>query len=319
MLSIAIDIGGTNIAAGLVDESCNIVFNFSRPTIIDKGAQGILAQVIAGINELEHEAKRRGCMPSGVGIAVPGWVDENGYVLITPNLPLSDTPFLDMLEKEISLPITLENDANCALIGELAAGVAQNVSDCVLLTVGTGLGSAVYENGSMLNPRGGGELGHMLLVRGGQPCGCGRRGCAESYCSANALIRMAREQAVRLPGSILCENGHIDAKSVFDASKKGDEAARSALDIYFGFFADMLMNIVVMFRPQKIIIGGGVANAGRAFFEPVRKRLYDPTLMGTYCRGDMPQLVAARLINAGIVGAGAIAMKSKLEGENFSG
>jgi glucokinase len=298
-----VDIGGTNLAAGAVDAQGKILSRVTVMTARDQGAEAILDQIVQCVLSLCADAQIASGTVRGVGLAVPGWVDEE-RVYMTPNVPLSGFALARPVQERTGLPVRMENDANCALLGEAAFGAAKNLSDVVMLTVGTGLGSAIRIHGKLLRPSGGAEIGHTVLCKDGIRCGCGRRGCAEGYTSVTALIRMARQSAGRYPDSLLTGAGKLSGKTIFMVANQKDPAALAALERYFDYFSELLMNCVMVFRPQAILLGGGLSGAGEAFFAPLCERLYDPARMGHYCAGEMPRLIPASLGNdAGILGA----------------
>jgi glucokinase len=227
---------------------------------------------------------------------------DGGVVRVTPNLPLTGVALEAPLRARLGMDVRLENDANCALLGEKAFGAAVSLSNVVMFTVGTGLGSAVLLGGKLFFPSGGPEIGHMVLYQNGEPCGC-----AERYVSATALVRLAHQGVAIHPDSLLANERDPNGKTIFAAAKQGDTAALAALARYFDDFAEVLMNCVVVFRPQAIIIGGGLSGAGEAFFTPLRERLFDRARMGRFSADAMPQVLTAQRGNdAGILGAASL-------------
>ncbi len=171
---------------------------------------------------------------------------DGGAVRVTPNLPLTGVALEAPLRERLGMDVRLENDANCALLGEKAFGAAISLSNVVMFTVGTGLGSAVLLGGKLFFPSGGPEIGHTVLYQNGEPCGCGRRGCTERYVSATALVRLAHQGVAIHPDSLLANERDPNGKTIFAAAKQGDTAALAALARYFDDFAEVLMNCVVV-------------------------------------------------------------------------
>lgn len=304
-LRVGVDLGGTNIAVGVVDDSYNIVRKLSvstDPTSADSVADGIADAVRALLDKLGLTLDD----VDGIGIGAPGIVDaEHGVIDYVCNLPMVYYPLGKAVADRLGVSerfIKLENDASAAALGEVLAGAGKGARDFMLITLGTGVGGGVIADGKILSSfnHAGGELGHTVIVVGGEPCGCGRRGCAEAYCSATALVRMAREAS--LPSV-------TGAKDVFDAARSGDEAVKTAakavLDSYFEYVATMLANFINIFQPEIIAVGGGVSGAGDDLIKPLRERIFPDMI---YNR-NQPKELHTRLCtatlggDAGIIGA----------------
>ncbi len=306
--SIGIDIGGTNLVAGVVDREGRLVAKASlkaqgaaSPEAICQALQALTEQAVqaAGLNRSDIFR---------IGIGVPGSVDqERGVVLFCPNLPLSHTPLRDRLRESWEIPIHLGNDAHCALLGEYYAGAAQGRRSAVVVTLGTGVGLGVMVQGPVfLCSHGQGmEGGHMVIVADGQPCNCGRRGCWEQYASASGLRRMTRQVMEQRPESAmwqLCQGSldQVGGRTAFQAARAGDEAGRQVVEMYLHYLAIGLVNLVNLFQPEVLCLGGGVSNEGDdLFLNPLR------LLVSRACyNGQGTQLLKCQLGNdAGIVGA----------------
>ncbi|MEG1773285.1 MAG: ROK family protein [Oscillospiraceae bacterium] len=307
MNTLGVDLGGTNIAAGMVDQTGEIIEKLSRPTESAGGGPGIAEQIIGLCRALCAQAAVEPTDLAGVGIAAAGWVDATtGVIRSSANLPFEDFAMAEAVGRQLGCPVRIDNDANCAALGEWAYGAAKGETDVLLLTVGTGIGAGVIFHGRLMTGPGVAELGHVVLEMGGELCGCGRRGCCEAYCSATALIRQATEAAQEDPAGLLAKVDKMTGKAVFDAAARGDETARWVLNRYFGYFAEMLMNFINCFRPRLVLIGGGVAGAEGAFFDPLREKLADVARANVYGVG-MPEIRhAANGNDAGILGAAAL-------------
>lgn len=306
---LGVDVGGTNLAAGLTDEAGNILHKVSRP--VDKTMDG---QALCGeIASLCRQAAREGGVDAeqlqGIGVGFPGLVDDRtGVVVRTPNMPFENTQFRTLFQRELSLPVRLGNDANCAAIGEYWAGAARGKDPAVVITLGTGIGGGMVAGGRVFTGFAGSgmEVGHMLTQPGGHPCGCGSCGCWEQYGSATALIRMTKEEMDRDRDSLLwtlCggQLDRVEGRTPFQAAQKGDQAAQCALERYLEGLSQGLINLVNILQPEIICLGGGISHAPEhLLLEPLRARV----LAGSYDKTKPTAIVRAALGNdAGIVGA----------------
>ncbi len=307
MLNIGIDLGGTNIAVGVVDENGRILAKASTPTLAKRPVEEIVADMT---KVCKTAAGKAGCGLNdigSVGIGIPGTVDnENGVVVYTCNVPMENTPLRDMLQKYINKPVYLENDANAAALGEYKIN-GNGAKSLVFITLGTGVGGGIILDGKIY--RGfngvGGELGHMTLVSGGEQCGCGKRGCWEQYASVTALVRQTKAAMEKHPESLMNEivkaYGKVSGRTAFDAAKKGDKAGAAVVGQYLEYVADGLVSILNIFQPEKILIGGGISKEGDYLLGPVKEFVYKYD----YNR-YMPktEIEIAKLFNdAGIIGA----------------
>lgn len=307
---IGIDLGGTNIKVGVVDEENRIVAKKSTKTLVERPwkqvAEDMGRTALALLEEQNIPLSR--CV--SVGIGSPGIVDAgSGNVIFANNFYWDDIPLVAEVGRYLPQPIKMSNDANCAALGEVVAGAAAGCRDVVLITLGTGVGGGVIIDGRIFEGGhpGGTELGHTLLVAGGEPCTCGRRGCWESYSSATALIAQARRAAAENPDSLmnsLC-NGDpklIDGKMPFDAAQQGDLAAKGVVERYIQWLGEGIINMVNIFRPEKVIISGGVCGQGESLTGPLNAYIADRCFAGD--RVFIPPIVIAALGNdAGIIGA----------------
>lgn len=316
MYYIGIDLGGTKIAAGIVDENGKIIKKDSMPTGRTRKSEEIVNDICMLIRKLLNDTNLSESDIYSVGIGSPGSLDrEQGVIIANFNLSFKYVAIRDAIQKVISVPVFLENDANCAAIAESVAGVAKGVEYAVLITIGTGIGGGIIINNKLyIGSNGAGaELGHVVIDLNGEACTCGRKGCWEAYSSATALIRQTKAAASKNPLSKILElvDGdleRIDAKTAFDAAKLGDETAINVVDRYIDMLADGLANMVNIFQPDVIAVGGGVSKEGENLLGPLREKMKGRT----FFIGDLKstKIVAAEMGNdAGIVGAALISMR----------
>lgn len=305
--AIGIDLGGTNIAAGLVTEEYQILQKDSVPTGAGRPWQEIVSDMAKLAEELIARCglSKKNC--AGIGVGSPGTCNaETGEVVYTNNIKWEHVPVCSELTRLTGLPCRISNDANCAALGEVAAGAAKGYKNAVLLTLGTGVGSGIVLNGEIFEGKdsAGAELGHTTMVSGGVLCTCGRKGCVESYVSATALIRMARESAK--PGSPL-DQDDLTAKDVYEAKNAGDETASKVVAEYETYLGETAVNVTNLFRPDVILIGGGVSGQGDALTGPLNDYVRSHCYGGT--RSYVTKVVTAGLGNsAGMTGAAALCL-----------
>lgn len=315
MFRIGVDLGGTNIAAGLVDGQYRILDRESVKTNVPRPAESIIRDIAGlveklcernGLNQREIEA---------VGVGVPGTINEDtGYVEYSNNIRFENVPFIELLSGLISIPVRFGNDANVAALGEYLAG-GYNVQSFVMVTLGTGVGSGIILDGKLIKGINfaASELGHTVIKMGGEQCTCGRRGCFEAYASATALIRDARRMLEKESTDKQAESSAIlklcggdmeklEAKHIFDAVKLGDEAAGELFSNYAEYLAEGIANIINILQPELICIGGGVSKAGDMLLEPVKEKVAGKIFSKNSAKNTDIKL--ARLDNdAGIIGA----------------
>lgn len=307
---LGLDVGGTQLVAGVVDAHRRIVAKASLPA----GAGRSIEEITADMARVSREAVAAADLTIGAmsswGIGMPSYVNPQTGLLVHANcFGWKNVPIYDYLRKQLPLPIYIANDANCAAYGEVLAGAAANYSDALMLTLGTGVGGGIILNKKIFSGYDtmGAELGHTKLVYDGALCTCGQKGCLEAYCSATALIRIMKEQ-LRAPRETLirtlCEGDEerIEARMLFDAARQKDEAALEILKEYTARLAAGLSTFVAIFRPEVIIVGGGLAGAGELLLEPLREALATCTFAADEI--GVPPVVRAQLGNdAGLLGA----------------
>ena len=314
MYTIGIDLGGTNIAAGLVDESYKIIRKASVETKAKREADEIVKDMAALCKRLCDEQGISVDEIENVGIATPGTADrDNGVVNYANNLPFLYYPIADKLKQFFPVKsVTIANDADAAAYGEVVAGAGKGVKDFIMVTLGTGVGGGIVVNGQLYSGStfAGGELGHMVIVHDGVQCSCGRKGCWEAYSSATALIRMTKEKMQACPDSAMWAyvDGDLDkvnGRTAFDCMRKGDAAAKEVVDTYISYLATGTANILNIFQPSVMAFGGGVANEKDNLINPLNELVSKEI----YCRKeeDRTKLKSAVLGNdAGIIGAAAL-------------
>ena len=308
MYYVGIDLGGTNIAAGLVDEKGNILSKDSIPTMRERDWREIVRDMAAIAEKVVKDGGHTLEEIEAVGIGCPGSIDkEHGVVVFSNNIVMHNAPVADEFRKYIDLPVFLENDANAAALGEYAA-FGEGISSFVFFTLGTGVGGGIILDGKVWSGfnGAGGEIGHQTLIFGGEPCTCGRRGCLEAYASVTALIRQTKEAMAAHPESMMNEwaeknDGRVSGRTAFECAKLGDAVAIGVRDRYIEYVADGVASIVNVLQPQVVAIGGGISREGDVLLEPIKKYFaendYNKYMPKTEIR------IAKLFGDAGIVGA----------------
>lgn len=309
MYKIGIDLGGTNTVAGLVDENGRILDRASVKTNLPTTMERIVESIIRLTHRLleDHGLSCRDLVCLGVGVPCTA-TKETGCMENADHLGFPGGQLVAPLHQALQIPIFLENDANAAAWGEYRAG-HYDADSFFLVTLGTGIGGGIICNGMLLPGinYAAGELGHMSIDLNGNPCICGRRGCFETYASATALIGQAKKAMQSDSTTLLwqlCDGNaaDIEAKTVFTAAARGDRLALQLIDNYTTYLAEGLTNIVNIFAPAYLCIGGGVSHAGDQLLIPVKEKIYQRMYAQTGAK--KPQIVLAKLHNdAGILGA----------------
>ena len=296
-IRIGIDIGGTDTKIGLVDKHNMLLANTVVPTGKEDEPEQIIQRVAQKALELMDEENISVEQCIGAGIGMPGMVEQKaGRVVYSNNIPWEDVPLAEIMGRYLPVPVRAANDADCAALGEASAGsdLEDKNNSTVLLTLGTGVGGGIIQDGKIYSGIGigGSELGHMVIVQGGEQCTCGRRGCLESYASATA---MRREAETKL--------GHpMEPLEIFNLADEGDEKAEKIVDDYIKYLGTGIVNIINLLRPQRIMLGGGIAAQGEKLLAPIRKMAQRESFGGKF--GDVPEIVSAKLGNkAGMIGA----------------
>ena len=310
---IGVDIGGMSIKAGIVNLNGEIINKEVIKTDTKNGAELFLNDIKSLIAILLEFANRNNYDIHGIGFGVPGIVNNNlGTIDYACNLNLSNIPLKDYL-KEFNLPIFLSNDANVATLAEQRWGAAKGYKDVVLITLGTGIGGGVIIDNKLFEgyEGKGAELGHHVIVVDGIKCGCGRNGCFETYASASALIRYTKEYMLKDKNSLMWEysNNNIDnvnGLTSFECAKKGDKTANKVVDLYVKYLGEGLLNFCNIFRPQVIVLGGGISNQKEYLKDKLEKYL-EARNYGLKNAPKVEILIANFKNDAGIIGAATLA------------
>lgn len=310
---IGIDLGGTNIAAGLVDEMGQVLFKHSVPTKPERGAAAIVEDMAALVRHFEEKAED----PSeikGIGIGIPGISNpHNGNVLACVNLGWYDFPLMELLASHTSLPIFISNDATVAAVAELEVSEMGKYHNAVMLTLGTGVGGGVMMDGHMVHGHHGiaSEIGHMKVGDGLYQCGCGTFGCLETFCSSKAIIHYANhllettEQASVLRS---IPSSDIDGEKIFTAAKAGDALADKVVERMVKYLSIGIINVISVVDPEVVLLGGGLSMAGEYLLNRVR---VETEKLKFFKSAPIADIHLAKLQNdAGIIGA---ALYAKLE------
>ena len=309
---LGIDLGGTNIAAGLVNEQGQILARLNISTQASSGEDAVIARMAQVARDLAEKSGVPLSEIVSVGVGSPGAIESvTGTVLSACNLPFSHTPLAARLEALLGRPVRVENDANAAAWAEAVAGAARGTRDNIMITLGTGVGGGIVIGGRLYGGFNnyGGEFGHMIICADGEKCACGQSGCLEAYSSATALIRETRRAAEKDPQSLLWQcteaDGSFSGKTAFAAAARGDAAAIAVIDRYVYYLSLGLINLIRIFQPEVLVVGGGVASAGEALMVPLREKL------GGYIGGKNQTRIEAAMLgsDAGIVGAALLGME----------
>lgn len=302
---IGIDLGGTNIVAGVVDENYQILTKASVKTNLPRPEQEIAADMAAVARQAAEEAGLSLDQIEWVGVGTPGIANSaTGIIEYSNNLGFCNTPMVQYLEEALGRPAFIENDANAAAYGEYVAGAAKGAKHAVCITLGTGVGGGIIIDGKIYcgSNFGGAEIGHTVIDVNGPMCSCGRKGCFEVFSSATGLIRMTKEALAAHPESAMKDEERITGRTAFNYMRAGDETAKQVVDDYIRYLAAGITNTINIFQPDVLCIGGGVCNEGDPLLLPmkeiVKKEVY------TRNSSKNTEIVIAKLGNdAGIIGA----------------
>ncbi|MBE6791753.1 MAG: ROK family protein [Ruminococcaceae bacterium] len=311
MYRIGVDLGGTNIVVGIIDENNKIVAKASRKTNAPRAAEGIFDDMADAVKEAMSQIHITNDDIISVGVGTPGSVNKSEELIeFANNLGFDNVPAYKLLRERIGITkVYFDNDANCAALGEAVAGCGKGVKDFIMITLGTGVGSGIIVNGKLVTGvnYAAGEMGHTVLVYDGLQCNCGRRGCWEKYSSATALISQTKEAMRKNYNSLMWDIvgndiTKVNGRTAFDAMRKGDAAAQAVVNNYVHMLSCGIGNIINIFQPDMVCVGGGVGNEKENLLGPVRK-LLKSEVYSIHAK-KQTQLVAAELGNdAGIIGA----------------
>ncbi|HQC54590.1 MAG TPA: ROK family glucokinase [Clostridia bacterium] len=316
MYYLGIDVGGMSIKGALIDEKGVIYYRDNIKTEAAKDSIEILEDIKnlcinliqgGGINTEEI---------AGIGIGIPGSIDaEKGVIVYSNNINFENIKIVNYLRQTFDCPIKIGNDANVAALGEMKFGSGKGAKNLILVTLGTGVGTGIIVESKILLGKfgAGGEGGHMTLIYNGLPCTCGKKGCWECYASATALIRITEEYAAKYPDSEVAKNikhdGKASGKTAFLAARKGDKTGAKIVSKYVKYVSEGLISLVNIFRPDCILIGGGVSNEGEYLMKKIERRVSRYSYGGD--RNYKVPVRKAELQNdAGILGAAALCMDS---------
>lgn len=314
---VGIDLGGTNIVAGVVNENYEIIAKASVKTNCPRPDREIADDMAATALNAIKNANLTVDDIEWIGVGTPGIANSaTGIIEYSNNLKFANTPMVKYIQENINKPVFIENDANAAAYGEYVAGAAKGSNNAVCITLGTGVGGGIIIDGRIYSGSnfGGAEIGHTVIEVDGPQCTCGRKGCFEVFSSATGLIRMTKEAMEKDKNSIMWKmaeerGGKVSAKTSYDAMRAGDKAAKEVVDKFVKYLSAGITNVINIFQPDILCIGGGVCNEGDALLLPVREQVSKEVYTKNSLKNT--EIVIAKLGNdAGIIGA-AFLGKSK--------
>ena len=312
MFNIGIDLGGTNIKVGVVDENYNIIGKSNIKTNLPRPGEEIAESIVEGVGLACKEAGIDVKDVNSIGIGTPGVANRNtGIVLHSNNLGFENFPLGKILGEKLGTHVYVENDANAAAFGEVVNGAGKGYRNVVVITLGTGVGGGIIIDGKIYTGFNfcGGEVGHTVIVYNGRQCSCGRKGCFEAYSSATALINFTKEAMQEDKSTKMWEIAgsldNVDGKTAFDGFRAGDKKATDVVNTYIGYLGCGLTNMINIFQPEILLIGGGICKEGKNLTDPLLKYIADEC----YCidPNSSTKLDICKLGNdAGIIGAASL-------------
>jgi glucokinase len=309
---IGIDLGGTNIAVGIVDENGELKYEKSCPTMLEREPKEIIYDMRDLVLKVIEEFGICKSEIKAIGIGIPGLADKEGNVIFCVNLGWNNVPLREVLEKELNIPVYMDNDATVAGLAEYECGVMKGTKSGILLTLGTGIGGGIILDGEVYSGFNGvgSELGHIVVGENFYDCNCGRNGCLETFASSTAIIRYTKKLMQEMDEETLITekiDGNLDnlnAKIIFDCAKEGDKIANLAVKRLVKYLGIGIFNIINFIDPEIIALGGGVANAGQYLLDLVIKEVIENKY---YKELPIAKIVLAKLGNkAGIIGAAMV-------------
>lgn len=314
MYYIGIDIGGMSIKGGLTNEKGEILFRHTVVTGSYTKEHTIASDLCVVVDELLKQSGISTAELCGIGVGSPGSIDSDaGIIRYSNNIPMEKVEISSPLSQKYGVPVSIANDADCAALGEQRFGGGMGKKDVILITLGTGVGSGFIIDGKLYSGRksAGAEAGHMVIRTGGEKCNCGRRGCWERYASASGLIRQTTAVMGKYPDSLMHKiadvEGKVSGKTAFDAAKQGDKAGAKVVKQYLKYVSEGIINLANIFRPQFILIGGGISHEGDYILKPLQRSLNSLTYGAKF--NPKVKLALATLGNdAGLLGAAALNM-----------
>lgn len=310
---LGIDVGGTSIKGAIVNDKGKVLTErFSFPIVKDENQEDTINRLVIFVKEYLDKISVK---VDGIGMGVPGSLDTTeGSVIFSNNLKWKDLEIVKMFKKSFDLPIKISNDANVAALGEAKFGAGKKYKNIVMITLGTGVGSGIVIDGKLYEGTNGkgAELGHTTLVYNGLECSCGRRGCLEMYASATALIRQTREAMERNKFTKMWDGikdlSEVDGRTAFEWAKLGDKVAEDVVARYVSYLSEGLLSMCNVFRPECIVLSGGIANQGKNLTDKVKK--YMSAQSYGYPFSPKTEIAIANLgYNSGIIGAAALLLK----------
>lgn len=314
MYKVGVDLGGTNIAVGVINEDYEIIGRAKTKTNSPRPASEIFDDIVKCVFAAVENAKLTMDDIESIGIGTPGSCDkENGVIIYANNLGFHNVPAVEYVQNKMAgKPVYIENDANCAALGEALAGCGKGKSSLIAITLGTGVGSGVILDGKVLSGcnDAGGEIGHMVISVDGEPCTCGRKGCWEAYASATALVNQTKAAMKKNKDSKMWElcGGDINnagGRTAFDAMRAGDACGKEVVDTYIKYISAGTANVINIFQPDILCFGGGICNEGDTLLVPLKNYVCDQI----YSKQQLKQteITVATLGNdAGIIGAALV-------------
>ena len=312
MVRIGIDLGGTNIVAGVMDDHYQLLAKAKCKTNASRPAREIVTDMARMAREAAEKAGVSMSEVAHVGVGSPGTCNAaNGIVEYANNLGFNHVPIKAWLEEDLHIPVSIENDANAAALGEALAGAARGARSCVCITLGTGVGGGIILDGKVYSGfnYAGAELGHMVIMVDGEDCTCGRQGCWEAYASATALVRQTRRAMEAHPDSTMWKIAgsldNVDGRTAFDGMRAGDEAASQVVENYVHYVACGLINVINIFQPEVLCIGGGNCKEGETLLKPIREYIFQERY-SKFCEQQTRLCVAELGNDAGVIGAACL-------------
>lgn len=315
-VAIGVDLGGTNIRAGIVDAEGRILNRIENSTSVQNGKDTVIERLIEGIKSLKDDARGKTLEVLSVGLGAPGIISiEKGIIAISPNLPdWVNVPLRDIVEEKTGIHAVLENDANAWAFGEKWVGEGRGLQDFIMITLGTGVGGGIIHKGEILHGADGmaGEIGHMTVNPDGPKCGCGNHGCLEVYASARGItdraigaIEAGGETKLReiTEGNIY----KINSEMVYQAAKEGDSLARDIIREMGRYLGIGIASLINIFNPEAIIIGGGVKDAWDLFIEPLKKEVQ---VRAFSIPAEKARIIRSTISDGGLIGAAGLALKT---------
>lgn len=308
---IGIDLGGTNLKAGIVDRNGKILHQFSIKTDANAESQVISRQICELVAEIIKKGRIGQADIVGIGLGSPGLIDKKGEtILFSPNLPKwHDVPIKKVIGEKFDLPCILENDANAAAWGEKWVGAGKNANSLVMLTLGTGIGGGIIIDNKLWRGMNNvaAEIGHMTIQADGPRCNCGNYGCIEVYASATGMVRRFKELLESGKASSLKKNDEITAKRISEAAVQGDKTALSIIEETGRYLGIAMVNIIHILNPEVIVLAGGMIGSGELLMNPIKQIIEKRALKASY--KDTKILFSQLGTDAGIIGAAGCLLK----------